>query len=448
MVFDFGKFGGDALRSIDRIRSISSKPSHLSEQPSGKVESRINSFYRAIGLPAIVSGDTNLPSNNGNVHSITMTEELKNKFLQREQSFSSSLSENTIDDFLDFNKSKLSDGIRFNSTSTTETPKRRRGSLFPLFVYGDIGIFPQSNRISGAFFNQNQVIIDNIKYERPLLEFITLLRLKGAGAQNSELQNKINSDFEKSLGSGFVDPSGLNIFTFEIIRQLLITVLSIKDVVRNTIQDLGIIRSEIRTIFGDKKGNIPDEQPTIKRVGTDGALDIFIQNQINVRNSIESVYALLEYDDTQNPLSSTRNLRDIWLASSVIDLLTAESQKISTSIEDTSEQNAKLLHSLKLQNRSMDLLLGTFSGLSGVDILVVITALFVIDQETLLGLFNEDSFQRLVTLKGQGFSATRLGVQTAINNLQNKIIELYDIIDNIVGLRSLLESNTVQNRGF
>src|SRR5690606_14938224 len=156
--------------------------------------------------------------------------------------------------------------------------------------------------------------------ERPTIELIILLRLRGDGVQNSTLQSQLDQEFSDSLGEGFASDISLNIITFEIIRQLLRTTLNIKDVVRQTIQTLGRIRSEIRTVYEDDKANVPDEQPVVKSSSGDGSIEKLRSAQEIERARKNSLLAILEYDDTLNSRSATKNMKDAWMAHSVLDL--------------------------------------------------------------------------------------------------------------------------------
>jgi len=450
MVFDFGKFTGEALKAVDRIRSLAADPRIVEGNPTEPIESRINAFYRAIGLPAVVSEGINLPLNNGNVHDISMTTDLKRNFVNRENAFNSPIDESIVNSFLDGeNNLTIKDGIEFVSgQADVQVPKRTRGALLPMLVNGDVGIFPQSRRITGPFFSTKQVIVDNTRYERPTIELIVLLRLRGSGVQDDTLQQALNDEFAQSLGEGFVDTNGLNILTFEVIRGLLRTTLETKDVVRKTVQNLGKIRIRIRSVFEDQRANVPNEQPITKSSDLDGSLEKLKTQQQTEQNRKNSLFTLLEYDDTiSNGEQVTRNMKEAWLAHSILDVLTTDSQGIEISLKETDMQSKKLEKLNKAQQRQMDSLLGTFSGLSGLDVLVVIVSLFTMEEQFLLGLLNEDAFQRLKIIKGQGFSPSRAGVDASVDQLKRKVTETYDRLADTIKIQELLESRQAQRGG-
>ena len=69
MPIDFVKFSINATKIIDEIRSTGADPKNLNNNSAMATESRINAFYRGLGLPAIRINE-NLEideSNNGNL---------------------------------------------------------------------------------------------------------------------------------------------------------------------------------------------------------------------------------------------------------------------------------------------------------------------------------------------------------------------------------------------
>jgi len=91
-------------------------------------------------------------------------------------------------------------------------------------------------------------------------------------------------------------------------------------------------------------------------------------------------------------------------------------------------QQNKIEDEIKQVFRTMDLVLGTFSGISGIDILVVIIALFELDDTYLTGLLNEESKDRLKAVKGENLPAVTgaKGVSESINKLQTEITKIFD----------------------
>lgn len=455
MVFDFGKFASDALRAVDRIRSLSGDPTLIDGNPTEPIESRINAFYRALGLPAIVSNASKFPGNNGNIHSIEMSEDLKFKFSQRQKAFTDPIPENIVKSFLDGRKKiqetgedpnnlTIADGIKFLSNSSgANIPKRTRGSLFPLLVDGDIGIFPKENRIAVPFITSKDVIEDDIKYERPLLEAIILVRLRSEGAGNAQLQDSLNQEFQESLGEDFFADADINIFTISILRELLNSILNIRNIVRKTVQDLGVIRANIRTAYNSQVANVPDEQPIAQSIQSEtGHIELLKKQQERELATANSLLALLEYDDTiSSGVEITKNMKDAWMADTLLNLITTKSQNIDVSLKETQTRLKKLEQLNKTQQRQMDLLLGTFAGLSGVDIMVVILSLFLISQEVLLGLLNEDNFERLRIIKGNANLDQLADPLSAVEIVEEKITQIYDLLQQLVNTDKPFESN-------
>jgi len=175
--FKFEEFAVQAIKIIDSVRS------HGLTSNEKPTESRINAFYRAIGLPATVpanvgkedSSNTNPfvidEKNNGNVFDENQLNYDNYRLLleQREAAFRLPITQEEAKSFLDINTNGLIDGLTSTKTdgSNKRTKSRLRGVLFPMVVNGALPVFPQSRRISNAFPENNTD--DDIIYHRPLI---------------------------------------------------------------------------------------------------------------------------------------------------------------------------------------------------------------------------------------------------------------------------------------
>ena len=82
---------------------------------------------------------------------------------------------------------------------------------------------------------------------------------------------------------------------------------------------------------------------------------------------------------------------------------------------------------LKKANSELDYILGTFSGLSGSDVMAVMYALFTVDTEVLLSLLNDDALKRASKHFGQTTISTRIkSMEAAVTILENKVKEIID----------------------
>jgi hypothetical protein len=418
MTFDFNKFSINAIKTIDEIRATNSNPTNTMGSVE-RVESRINAFYRALGLPAF---GTIGNYNNGNLFDISnISNEYRYKMFERKFDFTKNIPEEKIKSFLDYNNFNITDGLEIDETKA----KRIRGSLIPMLVNGDISVYPKSNRVAGAFYDKDQ-ILDDVQYRRPLIELITLLRLRGEGLYDTEINQAIREDFDLGLFAGEVD---FNIMTSQIVSNLLQVILEIPDFINKTIKEINKIRTQIRKNFKAEIANIPSEQPIESDSNLDGSIEKMKSSQQEVRNSNSILVSLLEFDDSiTGGTEITRNMKDALLASVVLNMVESKIDEVDKQISDTQDKEKKLLSKLKGLQQKVDLILGIYSGISGIDILLIITALFIVERKYLLGLFNSEAQDRLLELKGNSDLGTVESVVGSIRALEAKVKELFDLI--------------------
>lgn len=422
MTFDLEKFTINAIKIIDEIRATKQKPGETTGSVE-KTESRISAFYRALGLPAFVTTGADLPKlNNGNVFDASAISASEiTKSIVREVDFSTKLDEELVKNFLDYNEFDITDGIEVDGAPA----KRVRGSLIPMFVNGNIPIYPQSSRVSEAFLKKDKKVSDN-KYRRPLIELITLLRLRGRGISNTEINKAVRSDFFL-LDSGLLGSTSVNIITAQVISNMLNAVLGIPIYVSNEIQKINETRTQIKTKFKDTIANIPSEQPiSVKEEDLGGSVNKLKGEQQDLINRNRALTSLMEFDDTLTDGEDiTRNMKDALLSSSVLNMIEVTADDTDKKIKESIDKEKKLIKTLKQSQQRLDIILGTFGGISGIDILLTITALFLIEEQFLLGLLNAETRDNLSKLKNDNKFDDVASVAESVKALQDKVIELY-----------------------
>lgn len=418
MAFDFTKFTIDAIRSIDEIRALNATPQNTGS-PVEKTESRINAFYRALGLPAF--GQI-YNYNNGNLFDTELPNNTLAKLDARNILFSANIPEDTVQGLLDYNKFHVDDGL---------LGLRTRGILLPMMVNGNIHVFPQQNRVGGAFNAlDDDLVIDDVQYKRPLIELITLLRLRNDGVSDNTIEQNVVNDFSSlDVGDDFFSGANFNALTAQIIVNLLKVVQTLPKFINKTVKEINSIRAEVRNNFKPVIANLPSAQPIESSSFNDGATDRIKALQQETSDQNNALFALLSFDDTiTSGQEITKNAKNAILANSVINMIGfSESDEIKE-LQNTLDKEKKLLSRLKVLQQKVDTILGIYSGISGIDILLVITALFLINQEDLLGLLNAEALDRLSALKG-GTSFTPVSnVFDSISALEAKTSDLFKIV--------------------
>lgn len=455
MTVDFIKLALEAIRDIDALRSTDANTKNADNNSTRPVESRINALYRAIGLPGFVSSDSDVldpNKNNGNLFTIGSLSEteintLVNERKSEDVKFLARLTAEQLDASLDNIRNKITDSIG---------DERTKGSLFPMIVNGDLRIYPQDRRVGGAFYPNDIGLTNNkIVYRRPLIELIVLMRLKQEGLANSQDQDELQNAFPELKDAGFFNPSGENILALKTLRGLLDIIFNpegVRKVLDNTIRDLGRIRTQIRETYDDTpEVSVPAGRQPVRPSDGRGSFEQQELERNLVKSESEAQLTLLDFDDANG--QATRNMREAALASIVIDAMLSDSSEIDRLLFEEDVRERKLKQRQRDLNRNLDLILGHYSGISGIDILAVISALFAIEQKDLLGLLNPSNQRRLLSIKGiviaenadpasaisSNFGGLNTNVADAIDKLENKVKQLFEELENRVNIKKLTE---------
>jgi hypothetical protein len=395
---DFIAFTTNLIKQVDSIAS----DGKTGTVELFKQESRVDAFYRAIGLPGVITtpGFSPLRKNNGNLFPSIHDQNILGGLVIREGQFYRNsilqlpINSGTINSLFDLNKSNILDSIQESSNTTYYGYKLQ---LYPMCVDANLDIFPESKRVGGAFMTDEQLQDDSsndkTSYRRPLIETIIILRLGSLGAINSSKLSGVSSTV-------FSDFLGIS----DNIQQNLVLTLS------NVVVEMANIKKNIDAIRKKTSDQIipsttPSQNPDIQLDPNNNPAELDIQQaQQNQYIELKSAQlALFNYDDTVYSSitgTSTRNLKDAVLASNLIDVLFSDAGQIANSADDTNSQKSKTVVKMKQTFRDLDSILGTFSGLSGTDAIAVILALFQIDFAYLIALINAEARQRLYALTG------------------------------------------------
>jgi hypothetical protein len=434
MSIDFEKFAVSAIKIIDELRSTNADTKNVDSNSAEPVESRINAFYRAVGLPAFVTNEDikkedpkNL--NNGNLHETDPEDPRLEDAQAREISFSEELSEKEQLAFLDDMEESIVSSLKKFSDGG-----RKKGGLFPMIVNGNIRITPYERRVDGAFF-QKQKKHNGITYRRPLIELIILLRLRTEGFVDATDKQKLQDSFPELKDAGFFEGSGENLLTIAVLESLLGVITDPEGVVKfiySTVKNLGRIRSQVRDTFKDsKEATVAEEQPRVGESDGKGKLEQQKAEKEILKSEGEAMITLLEFDDTLDVTlrtTVTKNMQNALFAPMILETLLSDTREIDKSIKESEAKKETLDRLHKKLNKNMDLVLGTYSGISGIDVLIVITALFSISEDDLLGLLNKESMKRLEQLKLTTFPRASK-VNAAIEALEAKTEEIFKILD-------------------
>lgn len=423
--FKFKEVATKAVNVIDSIRSRGKSGSRL------QVESRMGAFYRALGLPAVSGNQENDERDPLGVDNVFGSDDLDIK------NFKSALDIRkaicflpvNIDDrnnFLYHHTKKPSDGLKSDDDATVHTPSGRTGALFPFVANGDSDIYPQNRRVRGAFFEDKDLTIGGVKYSRPLIETIILMKLKGEGVSNSSTTAVI--------GQG----GPLSALIDDLTKNLEKSILSIPRLISKA--NLELERSTVETKINilPSACNIAEENPESEIINDDhpGALDKTMSEQKQVSALNTAMLSLFEFDD--NIGNGVNNMRAGLLASEVLlssaAVQDSELAEINTEEAEAKQELAK--KKIKEAFQILDLSLGTFSGISGIDILIIITSLMKMSVSDLLGLINEDALKRLRVMKGKSIAPVVSEVNFALGKLTENVEEMFKTLEAVLKIAS------------
>jgi hypothetical protein len=417
--FDFEAFAVDMIQTID---SISSFPKGVKN--AKPIESRINAFYRAVGLPAVVDPANQQDGYNvGNVcDDGTMTWGAYSLALGLREAAWKALVGTKDGVLLHYQDGSLLDNLKV----------RPSGNMLPILVNGSLEIYPQTKRVVTPFAEDRQVFngTKSDNYRRPLIESIINMRVKSLGTFDSNIQGPLLTQFNKAFPSAkiSVDVNGLNAEIAIILREALISAV---DSMSDAIQTAHKSTLKSGTTYQLPPSSIAEQNPQESETQlAPAALDKQAIRQQAKQATRAGFLSLLEFEDDSG--SSKQSAKDSLLFSSVVNAITTDDLKSKQDESDLEQKQDKADSNIKGAMKTMDLFTGAAASISGVDMLIVVIALFEIDIKYLLGLLNAQAAKgfadksraaEVMVLNG----ATK--ISDALFNLEYKVTELYEFVD-------------------
>ena len=420
--FDFAGWSVGVLNSIDQMRSFG-------KDSTGKVglapvESRINTFYRILGLPATQDPDAKGvdPTNVGNLFTQTdglTYDDYKVDLANREAMSTTPADTNAQKRVQHFLKGKPSDSL----------DKRITGHLLPIMVNGGLAVFPKSRRVCVPFQDVDLIQVGDGKtqFARPLIETVVYFRLKGLGVVNSSITSATSSDFSASFDTKIeADVNGVNTAVSNVFMG---AILAATDQFSEAVCAASKIAPQIGKTYVLPTGNVAEESPTSATTGvSSGSIDVAQQYQAANQATRQELLTILEYNDGTLG-SDKRSMVESVLSSNLVSVISAQEVKTKKDEDNTDRKNQKLTQQVKDVVKTQDLFIGDSSTLSGLDVLVVVAALFEVKLATLLGLLNDEAWQYLTTLQPLVKNSDRSDVQTALDDLTSVVTATYTAID-------------------
>lgn len=481
--FDPLQFSRGLMSMLSGFRSkIGSVPSDIIVSPSTQgiardAETRVNVFFRLIGLPAI--RDEMLLNNRTNkseqLETILADQQRKRRSLSQDYTlnyFSASGSGLTTSleklslrnstlirgpkDAETFNK-LLSDPLDFDE-SVKDQPQRRP-SIFPLLVDASVPIYPLSRRIAPLFYDGDYILLGGkLPLKRPFLQHVVYMRTKVFSGFDAGILSDVRTNIQNEVGEGVFDDQQLQNFTFlelKIIQKFIETLRQTTKQYINARNNLKRLRKRIQ--FYSAIGNTPEERKG-KIAGADPTVDFTTDLDFQlkvVRTELSKIDLFLTSLPTEDinradrmrrleEQSNVRNFNSGALIPEFIELTTYDRDDWRRKEARILRERKRVVQQFEQAREAMEYYTGEFTGLSIFDVICILYALFTVDLNSLVGLMNENAKRRLLldpfystsnqATTTNSFSTNILDIANnptslavSLSNLETKVREAFDI---------------------
>lgn len=449
VVFDPAAFMDQVMSTIDNLcGDYGSRPTEVIENTfslsqSEKAESKLNCFYRLIGLPATRSA-SKLPKQGTFEPEVLEQNKTINYFDEKKVSFSN---EPNIGDVLSSRQgllertrkssehsAMLNEPLSIRAAVDPNDNQSRRVRIFPLLVDASVPIFPLNKRVAPLFYDGDFMLSGKAGFRlpRPFLETVIYIRtqvLSGREDGNkvteifSNLDRFINSNLSNNDATSFkrlFNSDGRGIPYQYIEAQIIskfITALNKAAVdYRKVQQKIHELNGQIKytpvakSTEKEKAGNDnvslvdinPEGQITIPAIDQAiASLQVQIEN-INLLNSTLPTERVMQSDKIRRIDQGTTGLSNVTsdiFVSEFSSLISYEKEDIEKQLSQAQNDKARITSQFEQLRKLVMYYSGEISGISIFDILCIFLALFTVDIGYLVGLLNSEAQERLMSNK-------------------------------------------------
>lgn len=464
--FDIIEFAKSILTEVDSVRSFSSAGLDEKTQQEFNIptESRVNAFFRLIGLPMFISiekkgnkQDSGIKPGKQHISSgffgpkfdnytVKNIKTLERELVNREQTLSDR--ENSIGTE-EMNRA-MSDALK---TSMPIVPnydgkvgvggtyeRKIFKKLFPLVVSYEEDILPKRNEVSRPFVtNENlQQITNNNPLKVPFIETVVRIRLMfcdNAKTPNEEkkivdvtnsvkstigetLYKDISSDNQNILNS----LNGFGLLEQHIINKFFVALYQLANTWTRLQTEQEVLYKQIQYSISIKttsaKRSVFGKRAIVSADILSGKNSTTAQELKKLNEKLAEEEALLSIllpsndviRETNNKTANNRNSSLSALTDSFAQVLNHKMEQLRKQIKKIESEILRRVQEAESLRVRLDMITGEFTGLSIVDVMAVITALFMIDKRDLVALLDEHVKEDM---------RTDSILETALNNLGN-----------------------------
>jgi hypothetical protein len=483
--FNIIEFAKKVLEEVESIRSYSDISSDNQVSSNIPNESRLNAFFRLVGLPMFLiledknddgesaSGVVSPGFSGGHLDDFNIKDidnisdmELGELLTLREDAF---LSRESAIGTPELNRSMtlaISDPIPI----TPDLPDREnshKGSFYGIsserttfkmltpLVAKYKKVLPIENELARPFATKEERSINNTtELRRPFIEMVMRIRLITAtNANNAAGSDKIEEQLnaiKASISSGDFNTviNNLNKILISGILEKFVIEKLMKSLAQLSKKVISLIRKqdyllkqdvyEVNVKTSSAKSNLFSKL-------TDVSTDLNLRENSELGRKLESLkrimaredafLSLLPSDDTVDENSYTKNALSCALFDSFVDLLSHDTTEIKKSINRIEGQIQKSKREIDELRLELDLITGEFSGLSMIDIIAVIIGLFLIPLDDLMALVDAqvlDNMKQINSLKSivdqYGVVSTERSME-AVLKLESMVYIIFDLFN-------------------
>ena len=493
--FDVIGFAKNIINEIENIRSFDlSTNSETSPNSSIPVESRVNAFFRLIGLPMFItvkdknkkdkgklSGETYLsPGFFGaalDMYNIKNTEDgdISFKLFVREGELN--IIENSIGSGL-LNQN-MANALRSSIPIQPNVPSDPNiiggstignGTTFERYVYKKlfplitsyIDVMPKRNEVARPFTtNDSLKSIDNqTPLPRPFIETVVRIRLVSGGNAGNSSQLDKNQDIDNSLkatigNEEFNTLTAGNKDVFDSLRSI------------DTIESFIVVRlfqsiyqlanrwyrlHNMQQVFFKKIPYIVSvKTSSAKRSAfgkrADVSADLVLDDKSEVSKKLKKLNDMIAKEEvlqtllpSNDVIENTNNKSSAFATlvnpfSSLLNYGLEQLKKQAQDIENSVKKNIQEVDRLRVE---LEMMTGEFTGLSIIDVITVITALFIIDKEKLVALLDKyviEDMKKDPSLRSAIDTMKNIGTYTsaagAVTELETIVTFLFSVFNSV-----------------
>ena len=511
ITFQAEKFMESVSDTVDLSRSdVGSNPgllitTALDAPSSEKAESRLNCFFRLLGLPATrdVSKINREKREDADLGFITQSSTLNyfdSNSLKGVLFPGQSLTDN-IGDVVNARERELSkrrtpagfslmmdNPLSLNELSTTTVISEtiqdeglvvRKTSIFPLIVDASIPVFPILNRTAPLFYDGDFILggVQTKRLARTFIESVIYIRTQRFTEDASDQINSITentktfvlglnpketlssekeeevAELVKSLGVSN-NQVNFNLIEAQMINRLVQAISSSAKAYRQIVQETKKTSNQVR-FYPEPKKTAKEKSGNTSQIISGSKQNQFLEQrgasinaqieETNVLLSLLPTNKVLEADARKRLLDSTPTTADLapdFFVSEFTDVVAWNLESLKQQMRSIDKQKMRSTRKLEILKSQIMYFSGEVQGLSVFDILCVFLALFTLDFDHLVGLLNQDARDRLEN--NSFFSDAASSNNNSLTNISlnnDKLAQDIPVADCLIALQTKVKEN-------